>query len=262
MNILVKTMGGGIFSIFTVAIQQILHNVSNVKDIENIYIEIDKSRQVYSNNEIIEWVQKIENETGNPFDFVLEQKNLQPSIVLVASPLKTYDNHENLYGTEELKKLQIICSKIKIKENVLSKIKKDIDKNTLGVHVRLTDMLEHHLDKHKGGSTDEYIYHLKNITSNNNFKNIYIASDNEFSLQKIKENFDIIHNDTNNLNKTEHGGDYYNYQLDNMHREFFWVDSFVDMLSLSRCGVLLYKLSNLNNTSLFFSKTLTKFYKI
>ena len=63
MNILVKTMGGGIFSIFTVAIQQILHNVSNVKDIENIYIEIDKSRQVYSNNEIIEWVQKIENET-------------------------------------------------------------------------------------------------------------------------------------------------------------------------------------------------------
>ena len=88
------------------------------------------------------------------------------------------------------------------------------------------------------------------------------GSDNEFSLQKIKENFDIIHNDTNNLNKTEHGGVYYNYQLDNMHREFFWVDSFVDMLSLSRCGVLLYKLSNLNNTSLFFSKTLTKFYKI
>ena len=64
------------------------------------------------------------------------------------------------------------------------------------------------------------------------------------------------------LSKTEYGGDYYGYQLGNMHREFFWVDSFVDMLSLSRCGILLYKLSNLNNTSLFFSKTLTKFYKI
>ena len=259
MNVLVKTMGGGIFSIFTVAIQQILNSIPNVDDIENIYIELDKPRSIYPNNRLINTV---ENETGNPFDFVLEQTNLQPNIVLIAVPSKTYDNHEKLYGTNELKRLQTICSKIKIKETVLSKIKNDIDENTLGVHVRLTDMLEYHKDIHKGGSTDEYISSIKNIIATNNIKNIYIASDNEFSLQKLKENFEIINNDAKNLNKTEFKGDYYNYQIDNMHQEFFWVDSFVDMLSLSKCGVLLYKLSNLNNTSLFFSKTLTKFYKI
>jgi len=259
MKILVKTMGGGIFSIFTVAIQQILRDISNVEDIENIYIELDKPRSIYPNNRLIN---TIENESGNPFDFVLDQIKLQPNIVLIATPLKTYNNHEILYGTEELKKLQIICSKIKIKENVLSKIKNDINEDTLGVHVRLTDMLEFHKDIHNGGSTEEYISSIKKIISTNKVKNIYVASDNELSLLKLKENFDIINNTASNLNKTEYGGDYFNYQLDNMHLEFFWVDSFVDMLSLSRCGTLLYKLSNLNTTSLFFSKTLTKFYKI
>lgn len=262
MNILVKTMGGGIFSIFTTAIQEILNSVSNVEDIENIYIEIDKSRQVDSNGILIEWFRKVNNKTGNPFDFVLEQKKLNPNILLIANPRKSYDNHENLYGTEELKKLKIICSKIKIKEDVLNKVKNNIDENTLGVHVRLTDMIEYHKDIHSGGSTDEYILSINDIISNNNIKNIYISSDNEFSLKKIKENFEIIYNNSKNLNKTEYGGDYYNYQLNNMQYEFFWIDSFVDMLSLSKCGILLYKLSNLNNTSLFFSNTLTKFYKI
>jgi hypothetical protein len=259
MNVLVKTVGGGIFSTFTIAIQQILEDIPNVNDINNIYIELDKDRYTYSEN-ILNSV--TETSTRNPFDYVLDQINLNPDITLNANFIKTYLNHNDLYGTEELKNLQIICSKIKIKKNILDKIKSNINEKTLGVHVRLTDMLDHHLELHNGGSTQDYIDSIKSIIIENEIENIFVSSDNEFSLHILKENFDILHNEVNNINKTEFGGDYFKYQLDNIHLEYFWVDSFVDMMSLSRCGVLLYKLSNLNNTSLFFSETLKKFYKI
>jgi len=255
MNVLVKTVGGGIFSTFTIAIQQILNDIPNVDEIDNIYIELDNDRYHYSER-------ILGSEMINPFDYVLDQKKINPDIILTANFIKTYINHNDLYGTEELKKLQIICGKIKIKQNVLNKINSKINEKTLGVHVRLTDMLEHHIELHKGGSTQEYVDSIKNIINENDIENIFVSSDNEHSLLILKENFDIINNQISNINKTEFGGDYFRYQLDNLHLEYFWVDSFVDMIGLSKCGILLYKLSNLNNSSLFFSKTLNKFYKI
>jgi hypothetical protein len=256
MNISVKTTGGGIFSMLTIAIQQILNDIQNIDDIKNIYIEIDNSRTPH----II--AEHVENETKNPFDFVLDQKYIEPSVVLYGTFTNTYNNHDTLYGTVELEKIQKICDKIKIKDSILNRINPDINEQTLGVHVRLTDMLEWHLDIHKGGSTQDYINLLQKILIGTDIKNIFVSSDNEYSLEILKHNFKIIHNTVNNLNKTETDGNYYKYQLENINFENFWTDSFIDMISLSRCGSLVYKLSNLNNASLFFSKTLTKFYKL
>lgn len=255
MNVLVKSVGGGIFSIFTIAIQQIINDIENIDDIENIYIELDKARYSYM-------IGEVNTETGNPFDYVLEQKLINPTIILNANVIKTHLNHDLLYGTKELEKIQKICSKIKIKESVLNKIKSDITEKTLGVHIRLTDMLQHHINDHGGGNTQDYINSINSIINNHNINNIFVSSDNEHSLNVLRKNFTILENGCQNINKTEYGGNYLKYQLDNLNKEFFWVDSFVDMLSLSRCGVLLYKLSNLNNASLFFSKSLIKSYKI
>lgn len=251
MNISIETSGGGIFSLFTTAIGQIYLNFDKLNDIDNIYIDIDKDSYAYQ-----------KNMTNNPFDYVLDQKKIKPDFTLKAFPLMPYNDHNLLYGTLELEKIKLICSKIKIKDIIINKINKEICENTLGVHVRLTDMLDYHLDSHGGGSTDDYLKSISNILKNHKVKNIFVASDNIFSLEKIKENFKIIQNKVNNLNKTEFDGDYFNYQIENIHKEDFWVDSFTDMLSLSKCGILLNKLSNLNNTSLFFSKTLRIFYKI
>ena len=257
MNILVKTTGGGIFSLFTIAVQSVYNEIKDINNIENIYIEVDASRYTYMN-----YLNGVKNETGNPFDYVLDQVKIEPCHVINASPSKIHLDHKLLYQTEEFVKLQAICSKIKIKEKVLSKINPDICAETLGVHVRLTDMLEFHLDAHKGGDTNQYINSIKNILAENKIKNIFVASDNTYSLDLLKQHYDFINNNVSNINKTQHGGNYFQYQLNNLHTEDFWVDSFVDMLSLSRCGILLNKLSNLNNTSLFFSKSLSKFYKI
>ena len=46
MNVLVKTVGGGIFSTFTIAIQQILNDIPNVDEIDNIYIELDNDNLI------------------------------------------------------------------------------------------------------------------------------------------------------------------------------------------------------------------------
>lgn len=251
MNILINTTGGGIFSLFTIAIQQVLNDINELNNIDNIYIDIDKELYQYQ-----------KNITNNPFDYVLDQEKIKPDIILKATPIKTYSNHNSLYNTEELQKIKLICSKIKIKDTITNKINKEICKDTLGVHVRLTDMLEFHADLHGGGSTEQYINHIIDILKINKVKNIFVASDNIYSLEKIKENFEIIHNETRNLNKTEFNGNFLQYQIDNIHKENFWIDSFIDMISLSRCGILLNKLSNLNNASLFFSNTLNTFYKI
>jgi hypothetical protein len=256
MNILVKTTGGGIFSMYTIAIQQILRDIQNIDDIQNIYIEIDN----YRTSHII--LDHVENATKNPFDFVLDQKNIEPTIVLIGTFNKTYTDHDTLYGSVELEKIQKICDKIKIKDSILNSINTDINEQTLGVHVRLTDMLELHLDIHGGGTTLDYIDFIKKLSADMTIKNIFVSSDNRYSLDLLSRNFKIIHNDVNNLNKTEMPSNYYNYQLENLTRENFWVDSFTDMISLSRCGSLVYKLSNLNTTALFFSKTLTNFYKL
>ena len=255
MNISIETTGGGIFSLFATAIRQILFDFNHfnaLNDINNIYIDINRDLYRYK-----------QNIKSNPFDYVLDQKKIKPDFVLKAFHQGTsYNDHNLLYGTPDLEKLKLICSKIKIKDTIVNKINKEICEDTLGVHVRLTDMLDHHIDLHGGGSTDEYLKCIADILKFNKVKNIFVASDNVFSLEKIKENFEIIHNQVNNINKTEFNGNYLNYQIENIHKEDFWIDSFVDMLSLSKCGILLNKLSNLNNTALFFSKTLHKFYKI
>lgn len=254
MNILVETTGGGIFSLFTTAIQQVFFNFDDFKklnNIDNIYIDINKNSYKYKKN--------IKN---NPFDYVLDQEKIKPDFVLKAFPVGTYNDHSLLYGTPDLEKLKLICSKIRIKNTITNKINKEICENTLGVHVRLTDMIDYHIDLHGGGSTDDYLKYIADILKFNKVKNIFVASDNFFSLEKIKENFEIIYNQVDNISETEFNSDYCNYQIENIHKEDFWVDSFTDMLSLSKCGILLNKFSNLNNAALFFSKTLHKFYKI
>lgn len=42
-------------------------------------------------------------------------------------------------------------------------------------------------------------------------------------------------------------------QFDMVNSEEFWVDSFLDMLSLSKCGDIICRVSNLNNASISFN---------
>ncbi len=257
MNIKIETIGGGIFSKFMIAVQSILHNVENINQIKNIYIDINRDKICTIRNK---------NITINPFDYVLEQN---PNLVfdkIIDSEISHKKRYEK-YGSQvytdinknlDLPKLKKICTKIKIKNNILNMVNSNIDKNTLGVHVRLTDMNLTH--KNFGvGTTQKYIETINKIKK---YNNIFIASDNINSIESIKKKFDIIYNNTSNRCINENGYGYTEYLRNNSSEKNLWVDSFLEMLSLSKCGKLIYKVSNLNNVSVVFSNTIKKTYRI
>ncbi len=66
MKVLVKTIGGGTFSKFMVAVDAVIRQIANVEDIDSLYIDIDRGRIDKSRQM---------NLNLNPFDFVLEQSN-------------------------------------------------------------------------------------------------------------------------------------------------------------------------------------------
>lgn len=250
MKVLVKTVGGGTFSKFMVAVDAVIREIPNVEGIDSLYIDIDRSR--------IDKTRQM-NLNLNPFDFVLEQSNDNITHTVIARPL---NNYTNILENPNYKKLSTVCSKLKIKDVVLDRIDNSITEDTLGAHVRITDMNFMHPEYGKS-STKDYIKKINELTNEKKFKNIFVASDNKKSIELIGNDFDILYNNVNNRSNHEHGGvNYMTYLRKQSGESQFWVDSFVEMISLSRCGELLYKMSNLNNASVLFSNTIKKTHRI
>ena len=245
MNIKVNTNGGGPFSKFMVAIQSLSSIVENVDSINDIYITFGHV---------------------NPFNHVLEQKK-DLNFDLVIDAMKNHQERYKKYGSQtykdlnnsrDLLKLKKICSKLKIKNNILEKINKNIDSNTLGVHVRLTDMNGSH-PEYGVYTINDYISKIKEILSEKKeIKKIFISSDNDISLNKLKPmllnmGLEVYYNEVSNRSKKEDDKNYTRYLRTNENSEKLWVDSFLDMLSLSKCGDIICRVSNLNNASISFN---------
>lgn len=261
MDILIKTIGGGIFSTFVVAVQSVLNQINDLEKIDNIYIEFDKERNLNTKHK--------HHLNDNVYNFVFDQKQKHITDVVYGQIYRDhiYENLGDLLNTEYLNKIQLIVSKFKLKSKILDKINTKIDKNTLGVHIRITDMITCHNNYMINLRTkDSYVFKIKQIISeNSNIDKIFIASDNEILLLELKKEFpDIISNTVfNRFNDIyDYTNSYVDYQYEQMSNENFWVDTFVEMYSLSKCGYLLYSTSNLSHASLFFSKTINKIYKI
>ena len=113
---------------------------------------------------------------------------------------------------------------------------------------------------------DSYIFKIEEIISKNtNINKIFVASDNDILLDELKNYFpNLISNPASNRwhSPDDPNGSYAEYQYNQMANEQFWIDSFVEMYSLSKCGYLLYSTSNLSHSSLFFSNTISKIYKL
>jgi hypothetical protein len=135
-NLLVSTKGSGIFSTFIVAIQSILKQVNNLEHINNIYIEFDKNIDNSKHHFHLD---------NNVYNFAFEQSkdNIDDIIQGKIYEGHIYPNLSDIDG-DILNKMRFIISKLKLKTTITNKINPEIDQNTLGVHVRLTDMRATH----------------------------------------------------------------------------------------------------------------------
>lgn len=246
MDIKVIANDAGIFARVMLIVQTIRYycagNGINIDDINSIYFESN-------------------NNGNNLFDYVIEQVELPNYDVVL--PVILHKHYTRLTEDEDLHFFKKIFNKIKFKDTVLNMLNNEIDRDTLGVHVRLTDMNTLHGDSYGVRSFETYLNGLVSATDNKVFKNIFISSDNIESINKLKEKYDIIFNSgISNRHDSESDEGYYDYQIENLMSEKLWVDSFLDMLSLSMCGEMVMGVSSLSNVSIIISKTLNKIHYV
>ena len=251
MNIKINTFGVGPFSTLMVGLQYFINKYNDL-DIDDVYFDINRN-QPYS-------------KFINLFDYVFENK-LGLNFFEIDCDF-VYPSYVNLFNDNkiELEKLKKISDKIKIKKNIIDKINPIIDSDTLGVHIRLTDMNVLHRDIQGDINYSSFEKKIEEVLSENKEINkIFVASDNIVSLKKLEQKYDIVYNKDVYRHSTEESNrdnNFSNYVFDDMHNEVGWTDSFLECLSLSRCGYLIHGLSNLNNSSVIFSDSIKKTYRV
>ena len=262
MNIKVNTKGGGIFSKFMLAIQYINFAIDDVNKINEIYLDIDRNiPNERLTNEDKSWMSAVGE--NNPFDYVLDQNpNCTFDEVLCLPIPHGFASYSNINEAPELHRLKTIVSKLKIKDTVINKLK-PLKGKTLGVHIRLTDMEIYHGEYGKGITTNTFYEATKNIIERESFDSIFVSSDNDESIEYFKQKMDIVYNDVGNRVKWAGDGRHQmGMQLNRSGDEDFWIDTFLEMLSLSKCNTLIYRVSNLNNASVLFSQAIKDTVKI
>ena len=261
MNIKVNTKGGGIFSKFMLAIQYINATIDDVDKINEIYLDIDRdipNERLTAENK--SWLSAVGE--NNPFDYVLDQNpNCKFDEVLRVYP-HGFGTYHNINKEPDLHRLKTVVSKLKIKDTVINKLK-PLKGKALGVHVRLTDMEIWHPSYGTGIITNTFYEATKRTLQSESFDSIFVSSDNDESLEYFKEKMNIVYNDVGNRVKLANDGRHQlGLQLNRSGDEDFWVDTFLEMLSLSKCNTLIYRVSNLNNASVLFSQTIKDTVKI
>jgi hypothetical protein len=249
MNIKVVANSAGIFAKVILVLQTVKKFCDNKK------INLDVVNNIYLES-------KPNGLSNNLFDYVFDQEDSENYDVTLSG--RKYKTYNRMFEDGDLPFFREMFKKLKIKDSVIDRVDKNINENTLGVHVRLTDMNSLHGRDYGVRNFHQYLNKVESVTKTNNPNNIFVSSDNIISIQKLSEKYDIIYNNEicNRHNSEVDNGDYNNFLRNNHLDEQFWVDSFVDMLSLAKCGEMVKGVSSLSNTSIVVSECLKKVYYV
>lgn len=251
MKIKVIANSAGIFAKVILALQTVKHFCDTIK------IGVDGISEIY--------FESTPNKVKNLFDHVMIQnQNGIYDTVLNARKFKTYNR---MFHDSDLPFFKALMKKVKLDENLIESVNNEITKNTLGIHIRLTDMNSLHSKNYGTRDFINYEEIIKRVLSeNSNIRNIFVSSDNSESINKLKKRYyNVIVNETisNRHSKEIDKNNEYNKFLRSNHLlDTFWFDSFLDMLSLAKCGVLIKGVSSLSNTSIIMSDSIKKVYYV
>jgi hypothetical protein len=196
------------------------------------------------------------------FDFVLDQDKVEEFTTIPCENLGTYDKKNPIEKSIYYNIYKDLIKKIKIKKEILDKVneyveKFNIDDNTVGVHIRLTDMNIHHQKQYGILTFDDFVSKISLD------KNIFVASDNHESIKKLQEIFgDNIKFIPEMIRCEKETDDSTILQIDNFKNEQFWIESFIEMLLLSKCGKLICRTSNLSNASILHSNKIKEIIRL
>jgi hypothetical protein len=240
MNYIFDIDAGGIFSKYMFAIQNaIRHNF------DSMYLNVTDDRTI-----------------SNVFDFVLDQKIEDEFVRINCENIGSYSKINPIEDSPNFNSYKELVKKIKIKQNILDKVneyikKLNINENTVGVHIRLTDMNIHHVNQYGSLCFENFLSNM-DIT-----KDYFIASDNHESIERLKQIFGSkIKYIPNMIRCEKETDDSTLLQIDNFKNEQFWVEAFIEMLILARCGKIICRTSNLINASIVHSNNINEIIRL
>ena len=230
--------GGALFSRFTLGVQELIKHPLE---------ELDQNYQ-------------------GLFDYIFVQSPLPSSQVVYTNRFISAYEDSKLLPPNDKVLIDKIISKLTIHPDI--KVNPQITDKTLGIHIRLTDLMVADVRYNQNPyTTEDIIETTSKIMESGEYDNIFIASDNTESLEKFSKKFDFIYNDSKfiyhqEVDPTRDSGNLWVEEIFT-HQEGskdFMQEAFLDMYSLSKCGGLIRVGSNLAVSSLMFSNSIKKVY--
>lgn len=163
----------------------------------------------------------------------------------------------NLYpGYPVIKQL---CSKMKFQPIITESVKSfvdanNIDSNTLGVHIRLTDMNSIH-SKFGCFTIEDFVREIRQCITET--QTIFVASDNNESIATIRNEFPnhTVLSFDNKYRVEKKDDDNFCNQVNNLNNPDFYQQNVIEALILSKCGSLIHRISDFANFAILFSSS-------
>lgn len=281
-NFVYSAQGGGPFSRF---LQCALIPLSKI-EFDNVYLKLTPFLETTEGDlyvkEAIDHMQRhrrvmadygITDPYDNIFNYVLDQKTDHTYVDMGELPIGTwYSRFKRMEESPSLDRYKRTLQKIKIKNHIHNTVndfckKNSIGVHTLGVHVRMTSMVIHTRRPDEVDVTwDDYYKIIDNELRTGNYGNMFVASDNHESLELLNRRYPgMIHFFPGQLrfpNILIKNYDDWHWDYDQFFMRQWWEESFIETMTLARCGGLVCRESNLSNMALVFSNSIRKVRRI
>jgi len=246
---------GGLSTQIHMALCIISQNISNIYDIKKFKIKLTSE---LFNTDLFEHIYHYDSDC----DYIkLSNEDITT----------TYMKYIDLYEwSKSFKEANYLLNLNKLKSNIFSKINdyvvgKNINENTLGLHIRLTDMNVIHGSQHGSKTYEDFIKKVMEVLQKNrNINNIFISSDNHESILKVCSDLpDIEINYISEFVRCEkEDSDNLQLQIENLKDNNYCINTFIEIYLLSKCGYLVHRISGYSLCSILYSNTLKKTYLI
>ncbi len=250
------------------------------REFDNVYLTLSPFEENTNNDEYLQ--DAVNHITRNrtamqtygierPYDhimgYVLDQRTDHTYEYKGFLPIgRMHDRNNPIEKSPRLDDYKRVVAKLKIQNEIRSRVDDlvklvNITPRILGVHVRLTTMNVVH-PHYPPATIDDYIRTIRQELDTGKYDGIFVATDNVESLVKLEREFnDIIRYYPNLLrlpteNITNVGEWSWEYGM--FFQKRFWQESFMECMTLARCGGLICRDSNFSNMAVVFSNSIDK----
>ena len=173
-----------------------------------------------------------------------------------------YDRNQPIESSDRLADYKRTLKKIHIKNEITTKVDNlcklvNISDQTLGVHVRLTTMSLH---THAPVTIENYFEAVDRELESGRWNGVYVSTDNVESLVKMEQRYARWIRYYPNLlrlpRETIGNDNEWAWEYDMFYHKRFWQESFMEAMTLARCGGLICRDSNFSNAAIVFSDTI------